>query len=504
MVSFDGNRGFYDENRDLEATNADLRYQVETLQESFDQVAISMARLRQEDEGWQIIGQVKQQQGDYPREIVQGVAKKAELEVVQNPLLKRAFELRRDPIWSRAFTLEVTDDNEKLQPRFQKKIDDSSVQDTLFTSDAVERNERLCYVSGNLFVAYNKGTGKMLRIPFDEIINRAVDPDDPTRTAYYLRSYTRTLFNGDTENLVEWWPVVEWKADGLDTENEIGKHPVNHDWQIIDMRVNVPTNGHWGLPDVFPALPYAWAYTEYIRDAASVLKALQTIAWRVVGKTKTQAQTAGVQVATARRAGGTAAMTEGTTLDAMPKAGTVNMADGVALAAMVASATGVSTNALISSSTGGTSAAVQSLDGPTVAMARTRQERWVHFYGRVFTAMGITNLAINFPKITEDPIYRTIASLATVRATGALWSDEYRAAVLEAMSISPIHEEAPDVEEYAQAQNALGYLQQNTNASADPLARQGNAGVAGKLGETDNTIRDGDNAAASQTQTDLT
>jgi hypothetical protein len=278
------------------------------------------------------------------------------------------------------------------------------------------------------------------------------------------------------------------------------------------MRVNVPTTGHWGIPDVFAALPYAWAYSEYMRDASSLLKALNMIAWKVVGKSKAQAQSAGVQLAGARKTGGVAAMTAGTELAAMPKAGQVDMSDGLELAAMVAAALGVSTNALLTVSSGGTSAAVQALDGPTVAMARARQERWVRFYERVFLAMGIKDVTINFPKITEDPIYRTVASLATGRATGGIWADEYRAAFQEAMSLSPMHDGPPPVEEYARAQNALGFLQAMENAvavaeqdaGADPLARQGNPGVAGRLGETDNAgLRDQDNKAASGTQTDL-
>jgi hypothetical protein len=51
-------------------------------------------------------------------------------------------------------------------------------------------------------------------------------------------------------------------------------------------------------------------------------------------------------------------------------------------------------------------------------------------------------------------------------------------------------------------ENAVAVAAQD--AEADPLARQGNPGVAGRLGETDNAgLRDQDNKAASGTQTDL-
>jgi len=436
--------------------------------------------------------------------VLKEIAKKAEVQGVGNPLLKSAFELRFNPIFSRGFQIEGD-----IKPRYKRKIENQSVQETLFSEAGYDALERTCFNVGNLFVLYNKVTGDVQRIPFEQITNRAVDPDMESRTAYYQWSHSRTDFNGKSKPIVEWVPVVEWSTSGKDTIDEIAKNPVNHDYVFIDMRVNVPTTGHWGIPDSFPALPYAWAYSEYIRDASSLLKAHNMIAWRIVGKSKPQAQAAGVALAGQRKPAGIAAMTAGTSMDALPKAGLVDMADGRALAAMVASATGVSTNALLSMSDGGAAAAIQSLDGPTVAMARSRQKRWMDFYSRVFKAMGIDELSINFPKITEDPIHRQVSSLTVGRATGAIWADEYREAFLEAMSIKPSHPDSPDVEEYAQAQNALGFLnwmeQEVARAEAenDPIARVGNTGVAGKLGEIDNTNRDQDNRTRGGTQTDL-
>ena len=512
MTSFDPALGFVSESL-AEGQIAELRQEMQVVREEYDQAAAALLKLRTEDKGWNILGQVDKGNG-FSLKVIKDVAKKAEVQQVGNPLLKRAFELRFNPIFSRGFELQV-EEGEKIKPRYQRKLDNISVQEVLFSEAGIEQLERTCFNVGNLFVAYNRITGDMLRIPFEEITNRAVDPDFPARTAYYQWSHTRVDFDGKTKRIIEWLPVVEWFRDGKDDQEYIAnpKEPVNHDWVVIDQLVNVPTTGHWGIPDAFPALPYAWAYSEYVRDAASLLKALNTIAWRLVGKSKTQAQTAGIALAGARKTGGVAAMTAGTELTAMPKAGQVDMADGMALAAMVASATGVATTALISTLNGGNAAAIQSLDGPTVAMARQRQKRWVDFYTRVFLAMGIEGVTINFPKITEDPIHRQVSSLATGRTTGAIHADEYRAAFLEAMSIRPLHSESPDPEEYAQAQNALQWLtlqqtiemqnKQLDNPQNDPLPRQGNSPQNGKLGENDNTNRNADSKAKSGTQTDL-
>jgi hypothetical protein len=513
MVAFDSEMGFVDETYVSQSKELVLlRNEITILQESYDEAAMAMLRLRQEDEGWGVLGQVKQDDG-FTLPVIKDVAIKAEVQSVGNPLLKHGFDLRFNPIFSRQFKLS-TEDGTDLKPRHQRKIDNATVQETLFSAEGYEALERTCYNAGNLFLAYNRITGDMLRIPFNEISNRAVDPDFPSRTAYYQWTHERLGFDGKTKEIVEWLPVVEWWKAGSDTIDDIAQHPVNHDWTVIDMRVNVPTTGHWGIPDVFAALPYAWAYSEYIRDAASLLKALTKIAWKVVGKSKTQAQTAGVQIASQRKIGGVASMTAGTDLAAMPKAGQVDMADGMAMAAMVASSLGVSTSALLTVTGGGTSAAVTSLDGPTVAMARARQDRWIRFYDRVFTAMGIDGVSIVFPKITEDPIYRTVASLVAGRASGAIWADEFREAFLDAMSLDSNHPDAPPVDEYAKAQNAVLFMQtenaedladkqaKTAAIAADAQARQGNSPTGGGINETDNNgLRDQDTKAAQTNNT---
>jgi len=506
VTSFDPALGFVSE--DFRSQYAALEFEVQQLREDYDQAAAAMLRLRTEDEGWSIIGQVTNPNGDgFAMHTIKEVAKKAEVQQVGNPLLKRGFELRFNPIFSRGF--EVVGD---MKPRYERKMDNSTVKDLLFSTTGWEEMEKTLFNVGNLFVAIEKSTGDAQRIQFTEITNRAVDPNNKSRTAYYLWDHTVTEFNGEVKHVVEWIPTIEWIKAKKGDPGTIAQHPTNHNWVIVDERVNVPTVGHWGVPDVFPALPYAWAYSEYLRDSASLLKALNTIAWKVVGKSKTQAQNAGVQLSRVGKPASTAAMTAGTELSAMPKAGQVDMADGLALAAMVASSLGVNVSALANVAAGATAANIQALDGPTVAMARARQERWTIFYARIFEALGIEGLEINFPKITEDPIHRQVSSLATARSTGAIWADEYRDAMVEALSLKTLHDTAPEVEEYAPVANALGFMQMLEDEQArqdaidagnDPVARQGNSGVNGRNGEIDNTNRNRDTQAGSGSQTDL-
>jgi hypothetical protein len=476
----------------VEQINLELGWRVAELEEQWDQAAAALLRVRSEDKGWQLWGSV-QASGEegFQLETVKKIGKEAELQSTGNPLLKRAFELRYEGVFSKLFRLQGP-----MPPRVVRLLARPSLERVLMSQGAAEKNERLLYCRGNLFVLCNRVTQEVQRVPLEQITSRATDPDDVEVTAYYKRSYARTDFDGGTSPVVEWYPTIEWIDSGEPLQTEVNRDPVNAEWVIVDLRVNVPSGGHWGIPDAFAALPYAWAYSEYIRDASSLLKALSTIAWKVVGKTKTQAEQAGARLSRAGKSpGSTATMTQDTQLTAMPRAGQVDMNDGLALAAMVASALSVPVTSLLNNpAIGGGFGAVASLDGPTVASHRARQRAWNQFYVRVFRALGIKDLKLDFPKITEDPVHRQVASLATGRATGAIHADEYRNAYLEATDVTSLHAGPPSVEEYAQAQNALGFLQYLNGGSSDisggdPLARQGNAGVAGSLGEFDGTNR---------------
>lgn len=505
MPHFDENVGFVSEVhtiRTLQTQAAEQAMEIQVLQEQWDEAAASLLRLRVEDEGWNILGGASRDEG-FSLQVTKDIAKKAQLQSVGNPLLTRGFELRYDNVFSRGFTL-----NGEMRPRFKTRLEKTSNRQLMLMNDGYEVMERTLFDTGNLFLIYDRDLETLKRIPFAEIEGRATDPEDDFRTAYYLRSYNRKELDGKATPVTEWIPVVEWYDEGRDTNDKIGMHPVNHRQVIIDFRVNVPNTGHWGIPDCFAALPYAWAYAEYLRDASSLLKAYNMIAWRFVNKTKPQAQATGIKLSNVRKGPVAVGMTEGSELTAMPRAGQVDMNDGLALAAMAATAMSVPTTSLLSNAAiGGGFGAIASLDGPTVSAARERQQRWIAFYERVFLAMDIKNVTINFPKITEDPVHRQVQSLATARATGAIWADEYRAAIIEATDVLPLHDGAPAVDEYAQAQNALGFLQmmeQATSvASKDPLARRGNSGVAGALSDIDNTNRDLDTTPGTGSVTDL-
>lgn len=477
----------------------------ELLAESYNSAVGTLLAMRADDEGWTAINSLTGEDA-FSLKNIQDISRQAELQTTGNPLLKRGLSLRTSNVFGRGIKFEGV-----VQPRFKSVLDKPAVQHALFTQKAFTENERAAFTTGNLIMAYDKKEKTFYPIPFEEITGFASNPRQVSDVWYYQRTYSEidpTTGVEKTEATVEWYPVLEKSEAGtlrtsIKGEDSEAK-PVISTIIIIDAKFNTRIGAVWGVPDCLPAMPYAWAHAEYLRDGSKVLKALATIAWKVVAKSRAGSQNTAAKMANNKGAGSTAAFTEGTDLVSMPKAGQVNLRDGQALAGYVASSLEVSLIALLSDpgTASGSYGAAASLDGPSAASARSRQEFWASFYRRCYRAVGIKDIVVNFPKLTEDPVFRQAQTLQIGRAMGAIWSDEARVAFLEANDITPLHTDPPPLEEYVQAANALGALNaaaaatQAADAQAagdtpsDPTSRQGNSTPAGSLSSGDNSTRD--------------
>lgn len=422
----------------------------ELLAENYAAAAAAILSMKAEDVGWLPINRIDREDG-FTLEALKEIAEYAELQATGNPLLKRGFTLRRDNVFGKGIQFETAKDEPKISERIKGVLERPANQNALFSRDAFSRNERAAYTAGNLFMAYRDSTDTFFPIPLEEISNFASNPDVAGEVWYYERTYTeidqRTM-QPKTAPTVEWYPVLErWEERGKKPlRKTIAGHKVVPDVRVVDFKVNTVIGRVWGVPDVLPAMPYAWAHAEYIRDASKLLKALSTIAWKIVSRSKGNAINASAQVAAPKRQGSTVAMTEGTDMVSVPKAGQVDMKDGQTIAAYVAAALEVPLLALLpdAGSAAGSYAAAATLDGPTTNTARNRQEQWADFYKRIYRALGVKKIAVNFPKINEEPLYRQGQLLQIGFAYGALHQDEFRTAFLEIADISPLHPEVPE------------------------------------------------------------
>ncbi len=472
----------------------------EILAESYAAATAAIMSMRADEEGWLPLNKLKDD--GFTLKNLQDIAEQAELQTTGNPLLKRGLTLRTEYVFGRGVGFENKVNNGTIPPRFQDIMDKPGNCSVLFSEEAFERNEREVFNKGNLFMAYRKSSKTFFPIPFAEITNSASNPDLQQDVWYYQRTYIKTKIDGTPEDepTIVWYPVLEKAEEGVARlRATIADNRVDKDVVIIDAKFNTHIGGVWGVPDVLPALPYAWAHAEYIRDASKLLKALSTIAWKVVSKSKNNAANASVKMGMPKAAGSTASMTDNTDLVAMPRSGQVDMTDGQELAGYVASALQVSLVAITSNpgAASGSYGAAASLDQPSANSARARQAMWASFYKRIYRAVGMKDVVVNFPKITEDPIFRQMQSFTLAFVSGGIHQDEYRVAALEALDVKSLHEEVPEATVFtAAAKYSLEAIEQEEKAAQDEadraaaLSKQGAAGLAGAGGSGTNDLRD--------------
>jgi len=468
-----------------------LMQQNEILAESYS--AMARATLEFDDVGWSSVNQLTGKGASLND--VKIIAKNARQQMNSNPLLKRGASLRASYVFGRGF--KMSSNNNPLPPRYRAIVDDPINQQVLFSEDACKKNEKIIFASGNFFARYDIKKKQWGRIPIEEIVGWTTDGDDLDIIKYILRQYTKVVSvdasGAQTTETVKVWYPMDYTQNPV---SSISNVRVDRNFVVVDHRENNDTGSPWGLADCLPALPWAWAYSEYLKDGSKLLKALSSIAWQVKSKSAKGATNASAKLLNNRQVAATAVTGSDVELSAMPRNNAVDLDTGRPLAAMAATAMEVSVDALLSG-TANNSAGSQVLDQSTLNAAYGRQGNWETFFTRVLKVMGVPSPSVQFNKIIVDPSYRNVQSIGQAWQTGLFEPDVIRDAYAEELAIEtpgmiPDGVLIPNNEHSSAGQGA------NTRPGADitgsqtnVATSQGNSGAGvGDLSNSDNTLRD--------------
>ena len=410
-------------------------------------------------------------------------------------LLKRAAELRHGYVFGRGISFTGAKPRHKaiMEKPFNKKA--------LFSMPAYEELMKWRLTDGNIFVLREKTTGEAYRIPLKEITGYVTDPMSTERVWYLQRTYNRTS-NGRTEKVVEWYPTSDYEGTVASsiTSGSGKAYPVNKRFQMVFWAFNRQPGFTFGVPDGYAAITWAKAYSEYLKNNSKLVKAYAQIAWKASTKSPAGGTNIAAQISQPGTAG-TATMGPTSDLTPMPRAGSdVSFENGRPLASMVAASLGVSVVALTADpgAAGSSYGSAQTLDAPTILVMVSIQEAWKTFFEEFFRPWQPkkdeeARLRVEFPSIETDPVYRQIQSLSIAYSMGALFQEEWRAAVRDLLDIAEPMEGLPVPDNFnaghltpEEAQEAADKLA----AQKDPIARQGNSGVTG--GDQGETNHDGD------------
>ena len=488
MGIFDRFTGTSPESTELLKEIRDLSQDNRILSESYS--ALARATLEFDEKGWAPLNQFT----DTGMELqdIKIVSDNARRQTAANPILKRGSTLRASYVFGRGFKMSQA--GSPLAPRFQKIIDDPINQQVLFSEAACKKNEKSLFTDGNFFVRFDRRNRIFSRVPLTEITGWATDPDDPEIIRYYLREYqvrepVTDPYNTYLAETRKVWYPLDYVEKPVAQINGI---TVDRNMVIIDTKANDETGSLWGLPDALPALPWSWAYSEYLKDGSKMLKALSAIAWQVKSKSAKGGANISSKPVSNKEVAATAVTGADIEMNAMPRNNSVDLATGQPLAAMAATAMEVSVEALLagSGSTGGGGSQV--LDQSTLNAAYARQGSWEDFFMRVLRLIGVPEPTVTFNNIIVDPAYRTIQSLSQAWMTGLFSAEIMQDAMAEQLGIEAPGFVPPGVlvpnneASFANTGTTVGAGNPNNVASS-----QGNSGAGvDDLSNGDNTNRD--------------
>lgn len=458
--------------------------------ESYSQLASALLAL--EDQGWSALGVLGTELDAFSLEALHDIAKELTERVDGNPLLKRGLGLRTSYVFGKGVEFEG------VSARVRDLIDSPQNQAVLFSSQAMAINEHSHFTAGQFFILGDVSSKRLQRIPFGEINGWVTDPDDAEFVRYYRRTWTRynTDGTGTGQTVSAWYPSDLYTPVGAHPRSIQG-FPVDPSKVMFSSAVNKRAGTVWGVPDAVSAYPWAHAYNEYLKDGSRILKSLAMFAWQLKAKSKTGAQAAAASIATPQAAGSMAITGADMELSSLPRSGSINLNDGRALAAMVASSLEVSVVTLMSDpGTSGAYGTAQTLDVPTIKAMQARQKIWEQLFERVLRFFGAgKNAAVKWPKMEQEATYRQIQAISLAYEAGALWEDEYRSAVLDELDVVPMHTGisplAAQKQDAAMSDGAADSGSQSSSGSV--VSGQGQSGAVGKMSNSDNSLRDMDN-----------
>lgn len=438
-------------------------------------------QLALEDQGWQRVMFEGAREFD-----ASGRRKVAELSRVmflKNPLINRGVTLQAFYVWAQGVS--ITSEDETTQAFLDDFL---AANEEELSHQARTLKEQDLQVFGNLYWAFftdsvGSGMTRVRTFPADEIVEIITNPEDSKEPWLYKRVWMQPSLNvatGDTttKEATAYYPALGYEPESR--EETIGGKPVIWDTPVYHVKVGALSDMKFGLPETYQAIDWARAYTRFLENWFSIVKAYARFAWHASGqggqqvvdrlKTRLNASTSGGTDSNPPATTASTFVSSGVKLDPIRTAGaTTSAEDGRRGLLMVAAAFGMPETFFGDMSTGNLATA-KSLDRPTELKFRDRQELWRSILGRILryaiarnrTAAGgalrvkvqgkeKADIKITFPPILEHSITETIdaivsgATLDGKTPTAITWQTTARL-VLEALGVKDVEGELAALE----------------------------------------------------------
>lgn len=369
--------------------------EVNGLTETVHLLEANLAQLEQAllEPGWQRLSAVADM--EFTREGMATISRLCRLMGIKDPLLRRAIALKTYYVFGQGVT--VTAKDETVAPVIEQLVDDTGNQRSVFGLQAQASLQRSKMTDSNIFLALftNPATGrvKVRDLPFDEIKSVISNPEDASEPWFYERAWTVVDrsgpgLSGKSEYRRVLYPCIDYQP--AKQPPTYGGLEVKWDAPVIHVESNKPRGWQFGVPELYPALDWARAHSEYLDDFRRLVKVLAKIAWSLTGVKGSQLERAKTQLtnATAEDANvGQAWVGDqgGGTLEPMMKSGGVQVEpdDARQFSLMVAAATDLPETMLKGDPSTGNLATAETLDRPTELAMEWDRRVWTDVFKRI-------------------------------------------------------------------------------------------------------------------------
>lgn len=335
--------------------------------------------------GWQRLSAVADL--EFTREGFATISRLCRIMGIKNPLLRRAIAVKTYYVFGQGVEVSAKDDT--VAPVIDRLKKNRGNQATLFSQGAQAEIQRAKMTDSNLFFALftspRTGAVQVRDVPFDEIQRVVYNPQDRAEPWFYERAWSEVDQSGPmlspTSNLRrELYPDIDYQP--AQRPSTFGSLPVRWDSPVLHATSNKPRNWMFGVPELYPALDWARAHSEYLDDFRKLIKVLAKIAWSLTGVKGSQLERAKTQLANATAADANVGQAwvgdqGGGQLEPMMKSGGVSVEpkDSREFSLMVSAATDIPETMLKGDPSTGNLATATTLDRPT-ELAMEWDRRW--------------------------------------------------------------------------------------------------------------------------------
>ncbi len=382
---------------------------------------------------------------------------------MSDPLIRRGINLSVSYVFGRGVQIHSDDPptNEAIEQFIAANPDTMSLLGMM-------RSERRIQYDGNLFFVFffhaKKGCVVLRKMDPLEVSDIVTDPEDVSCPWYYKRIWSAEVLDVNSGSVgtvtrTAWYPALDFERPA-DYPELINGEPVMWETPVLHIKEGEIDGWKFGVPPVYPAVPWARLYKEFLENWASIVRAFQSIAWSVTTEGGQQAvQNLDTALKTTIGDGGfqpeynpppvvgsVLTTGKGTTATPIKSSGyATSLEEGQRLGLQVGVALDLPETILFGRADVGNLATSQTLDRPTELKFKTRQEMWKEVYRKIITFSLIRgaqapkaimaalrepgakapNFLVSFPDILEhDPVTMMNAIVAAATNNGYSLSGE--------------------------------------------------------------------------------